>query len=340
MALAVAGGVWRPAPVPHGLSSSPRGPFRVRIAYTSTQVGELRSCGCSKNDLGGLPRRATWLARLRRDGIPLLVLDSGDMLRTAVFETPETAALSDARAGLVHRVHEQLGLDAMALGEIDLAHGLERLEALFRGSTIRPLAANLHRTGTDRPFPGSWLFERGGARVGVIGVLGDWLALPPGRDQGLRLSPAASAIAEEARLLRAKGADLVVLLSHQGLSTDLRHPERLVGVDLVLAGHTRERLSRPMLAGKVPVLSAGTRGKYAGLVDLWIDPAAEPGWIGVPDGAERPTARVRVAYRMRMVDLDSSIPEDPGILAWLDREAPRRTHSERAGHDEGDPDGS
>ncbi|MCC6211725.1 MAG: thiosulfohydrolase SoxB, partial [Burkholderiales bacterium] len=73
---------------------------------------------------------------------------------------------------------------------------------------------------------------------------------------------------------RGKGAQLVVLLSHNGMDVDLKLASRVRGIDLVLGGHTHDGVPAPVIVanagGRTLVTNAGSNGKFLALADLEV----------------------------------------------------------------------
>jgi len=72
--------------------------------------------------------------------------------------------------------------------------------------------------------------------------------------------------------VRGKGAQAVVLLSHNGMDVDLKLASRVSGIDVILGGHTHDAVPQPTIvsnrAGKTVVTNAGCNGKFIGVLDL------------------------------------------------------------------------
>jgi sulfur-oxidizing protein SoxB len=71
---------------------------------------------------------------------------------------------------------------------------------------------------------------------------------------------------------RAKGAQVVVLLSHNGMDVDLKLAGRVTGIDAILGGHTHDGVPQPSVVrnggGQTLVTNAGSNGKFLGVLDL------------------------------------------------------------------------
>jgi S-sulfosulfanyl-L-cysteine sulfohydrolase len=74
--------------------------------------------------------------------------------------------------------------------------------------------------------------------------------------------------------VRAKGAQVVVVLSHNGMDVDLKMASRLTGIDAILGGHTHDGVPAPVIvanrSGKTLVTNAGSNGKFLGVLDLEV----------------------------------------------------------------------
>ncbi|HSA70313.1 MAG TPA: 5'-nucleotidase C-terminal domain-containing protein, partial [Burkholderiales bacterium] len=73
---------------------------------------------------------------------------------------------------------------------------------------------------------------------------------------------------------RAKGAQAVVLLSHNGMDVDLKLASRVTGIDLILGGHTHDAVPEPVSvanrSGNTLVTNAGSNGKFLAVADLEV----------------------------------------------------------------------
>ena len=68
--------------------------------------------------------------------------------------------------------------------------------------------------------------------------------------------------------VRSLGAELVVVLSHNGFDVDKKMAGRVSGIDVILSGHTHDALPEPVLIGKTIIIASGSNGKFVSRVDL------------------------------------------------------------------------
>ena len=72
--------------------------------------------------------------------------------------------------------------------------------------------------------------------------------------------------------VRAKGAKVVVVLSHNGMDVDIKMASRVRGVDAILGGHTHDGMPAPVIVknagGQTLVTNAGSNGKFLGVLDF------------------------------------------------------------------------
>jgi sulfur-oxidizing protein SoxB len=73
---------------------------------------------------------------------------------------------------------------------------------------------------------------------------------------------------------RARGANVVVVLSHNGMDVDLKMASRVRGIDAIFGGHTHDAVPQPRIVrnpgGKTLVMNAGSNGKFVGVLDLEV----------------------------------------------------------------------
>lgn len=189
----------------------------------------------------------------------VLVIDGGD-----TFQGSSVAALTEGRALLP--LVEALGIDLSIPGNWEVAYGPQTMQELLSSLSWPVIATNIHDASTgDAIFESSWLTEASGLRIGFVGYTDPDVPFrqPPTYSEGLRYS-GADGLNDEAIRLREAGAELVILVSHIGLSKAVELSERLEGFDFHLSSDTHERTYEPIDVKGVWVVEPGAFGSFLG----------------------------------------------------------------------------
>ena len=214
--------------------------------------------------MGGVDRIATVVKAVRADrGDRVLFLDGGDTW------TNSWSALRTEGQDVVD-VMNLLKPDAIT-GHWEFTLGEARVKSIVDALPFPFLAQNIRDSEfEDRVFPAQKMFERGGLKVSVIGQAFPFtpVANPrwmiPKWTFGIRENEMQS----EVNAARSAGADLVVLLSHNGFDVDRKMAERVSGIDVILSGHTHDALPEAMKIGKTLLVASGCHGKFLSRLDL------------------------------------------------------------------------
>jgi 2',3'-cyclic-nucleotide 2'-phosphodiesterase (5'-nucleotidase family) len=230
--------------------------------YLPGETPELRP-------MGGFARLKTALDRERADAKgPCFLVDGGDE-----FQGSGPAAWSEGEVML--EPLNALGIDVFVPGNWEPAYGPERFKDQMRRLEARVVCYNLHDTATDqRIFPPSTLIERDGVRVAFVGVtdIPASRRQPPAMYAGMDTTRI-EGLREFVRELRRRDRpDLVVAVTHTGLTIARQMAREMPEFDVVLSGHSHERTAEPILEGKVLVVEPGSMGSFLGRLDLTIAP--------------------------------------------------------------------
>lgn len=320
----------------------------------------------------GLNRTAALIAEARAENPNSILVDAGDLTQGAPMGDV-VARVRPLKEGEVHPAYLAMNIlkyDAAALGNHEFNYGLPFLERALVGAEFPILAANAYRlkddgTPGDTIVSASVLLERsfkddtGTERTVKIGVIG---VLPPqimrwdmDKLEGvITTGDAVDAVTREIPLLKAQGADVIVVVAHSGLYGGPReggdenfaaYLAPIDGVDAVAMGHSHRvfpgkdyesfssaNLEKGTVDGK-PYVMAGSFGSHLGVIDITLDDSSGK-WV-VKDGrAEaRPVAdrdgKARLPADARITD--ALADWTAGTLAYVrepigDAKAPFNTY--------------
>ncbi len=144
------------------------------LIYTSNTLGEVEPCEtCPEaGNNGGLARRSFYIDTVRKEDKNLLVLDGGDALVLSFFDRESEKEKARRRAGVVLKIYERIGYDALNIGDTDLGLGIEYLRNLQKSSKIPFLSANFKSKKTGKTIFNPYLIKKiGELRIGIIGLL-------------------------------------------------------------------------------------------------------------------------------------------------------------------------
>jgi sulfur-oxidizing protein SoxB len=223
--------------------------------------------------VGGVDRIATLIGAIRaeRGADKVLLLDGGDTLQGSY------TALNSQGADMI-RIINLLGVEAMT-GHWEFPYGAERVLHAFGDKDSAGefkgqfLAGNVRDTEFEEPVFRAWkMFEKGGVRIAVIGQAFPYtpIANPrwmfPKWSFGIREDDVRKYVGEARRA----GAELVVLLSHNGFDVDRKLVSRVKGVDICLVGHTHDAVPETTRVGDTLLVSTGSHGKFLSRIDVEV----------------------------------------------------------------------
>jgi 2',3'-cyclic-nucleotide 2'-phosphodiesterase (5'-nucleotidase family) len=186
----------------------------------------------------GLARRASVVDRGRLDADAVIQVDAGDFLPLASDEPRDAAAPGPKDVprleDIVLNAYRRLGVDAVTLGERELAAGVDprRQAARFAKARLPVVLANLTGRKGVPVFPADKIVDAGKLKVGIFGVaeLGEAETAALAK-AGYTLTNAAAAARTAAQGLRARGATFVVALVHAARGR-ARAAELVAGLDV------------------------------------------------------------------------------------------------------------
>ena len=217
---------------------------------------------------GGFARMAEAIDQIRQNTEgEVLVVDGGDTIQGS-----GAAALTKGKA-VVPGINE-MGIDVAIPGNWSVAYGpkvmKKRLNEQFDHQVV---ATNVYDKSTDeRVFDPYTIRDINGVKVAVIGFTDPDIPTrqPPSYSRGLGFKDSGPLpdIIDEVR--NERGADVVLLSSHIGLSKAVAMTDKLPTIDAHLSGDTHERTQEPMVRNDTWIVEPGAFGSFVGKLDFEV----------------------------------------------------------------------
>jgi sulfur-oxidizing protein SoxB len=220
--------------------------------------------------VGGFAHLATLVKQLRAGRPGALLLDGGD-----TWQGSATSLWTNAQ-DMVDAC-KLLGVDVMT-GHWEFTYGMERVTQIVErdfAGRIEFVAQNVKTADFgDAVFKPYVMREVGGVPVAIVGQAFPYTPIANPRylvaDWSFGIQDDnMQKVVDEAR---GKGAQVVVVLSHNGMDVDLKMASRVRGVDAILGGHTHDGVPVAVpvknAGGKTLVTNAGSNGKFLGVMDF------------------------------------------------------------------------
>jgi sulfur-oxidizing protein SoxB len=236
---------------------------------------------------GGISRIAKYIKDLKAQTENVLFFDGGDLFHG-------TLPLVASKGNAILPVLEKLQLDGWVPGNWDFAYGKEQLKYLAERLHFPTLACNVKDDDPRSTFLKPYVIkEMAGLKVGVIGLTYPYVdeTMPTSFSKGFTFSKGVDETQEAVSELKGK-VDMIVLLSHMGLPLDVELARITDGIDLILSGHSHDRIEKPITVNGTLVVQAGSSSSFLGKIELSIS-------NGKID-----------SHDYELISIDESFPED------------------------------
>lgn len=270
------------------------------ITYSPGDGMDNSGPGGSDQTQGGYARLTAKIAQLRLasmgEGIPSLLVDSGDFLMGTVYDF----TLGEMPAAFYFM--EFMEYDAITLGNHEFDYGPAGLAMILNnalgedgsGFTVPIIATNMKTDGVDgtdddgiEAFVAAGVIRDlmiktldNGLKVGIIGLLGNTaendapLAPPVTFDHDYEF------IQQQVDYLKNEmGAHIVVALSHSGITDpdgipggdDVLMAQNVNGIDIIASGHEHQMTDSVVVENGTRIICAGNYGKNLSQLDITVE---------------------------------------------------------------------
>jgi len=222
-----------------------------------------------ERQVGGAEYLAKMIERERAanpDGT--ILLSAGDM-----FQGTPVSNLFHGKP--VIEIMNYLHYDAMALGNHEFDWGQNVLQSMISSSSFPVLSANIFKQGGRhirgvKPYV---ILKKKGVRIAVIGITTPetYYTTKPGNLTGLTFAAPEKVLPAIIKRVRARGASIVVVLSHDGLDADRELARKVRGIDFIAGGHSHTAVRDPVIESGTVIVQAGSNGIYLGVLKIAFD---------------------------------------------------------------------
>jgi len=267
---------------------------QILIVYSGNTLGELKPCGCAREeDQGGFERRVSYLKEVRAVSKNVLLVDTGDNLK-------EPTRQGKLKAAYLLQAMKKMKYDAVMLGDHDFVYGNSFLR---EQKGIPWILSNIAMDSWPLTKVRTKKFSNG-LKAAIIAVADPDL-LYASRHAQAKITSAQDAVQSLLRQLDAETApDLVVLLTHMERKKALRFLY-IPGVDVIINGHIEKDTDlinmEPVRKNGKIFVQPGPRGQKMGELRVTID------------------SQGKKMFEQKMVPLDSKIYLDPGMVQLYDK---------------------
>ncbi len=225
--------------------------------------------------VGGFAHLATLVKRLRASRPHALLLDGGDSWQGSA------TALWTKGADMIG-AQKLLGVDIMT-AHWEFTYGAERVRQAVENelAPIEFLAHNVKTTDFEDPvFKPYTMRSVNGVALAIIGQAFPYTPIAHPRQfvEQWTFGIQEKRVQELVDEVRGKGAQAVVLLSHNGMDVDLKLASRVRGLDAILGGHTHDGVPVPVKVDRTLVTNAGSHGKFLAVLDLDVKGSSVAGF--------------------------------------------------------------
>lgn len=235
----------------------------IIILYSGQTHAMLYPCSCPIRQDGGISRRATLIKELRKKHPGLLLLDCGSF--TAGGQMDEytlNIQLDMQRSEVNYKALELMQYDAVGISADEFNFGREFFLKNAKKTGPAYLSVNLD---TDKVVP-YIIKDQDGVKIAIMGLTG--LSVNQ-KAEGLKIS-APSQISELVKRLKDAGVEVLIALSTQGESEDLKLISKIKGIDIIFVGDKPSKEQAVTKVGDTFILRPIWQGRKLGKLTLKI----------------------------------------------------------------------
>ncbi|WP_028866279.1 bifunctional metallophosphatase/5'-nucleotidase [Psychromonas aquimarina] len=227
------------------------------------------------NMRGSLSQIATKVKSISKQQSNIILVDAGDTIQGNFVETFKNEAVSPMMLGF-----NEMNYDVWVLGNHEFDFGLKVLNRSLSQFEGQPLAGNITRADGNPFLPAHTIIERGGIKIGVIGMdtpMTEVFAAGTNRLDGMTFSNPSLEVKKVIKEIDDQ-VDAIVLVAHMGIDNEnniadtgvrdiaLANPE----LDAIVAGHMHTLIDKEVINGVI-ITEPDKYGRALSRIDLQFE---------------------------------------------------------------------
>lgn len=247
--------------------------FQVTILHTNDIHGHFLSEPSTWREdsalVGGFAALSGALDSVRRADEHSIYIDAGDLMTgNPICNIP----VDDVQGGALVKMLRFCDCDAISIGNHEFDLGPDHLKSFLAIDDLNWVCGNVtwreSQQSLCQPFV---IIDRGGLRIGVIGLLLNDLygVVSKSAVAPFEVSDIAVSAQEYINEIDSK-TDLIVLLTHNGLQEDKELARLVHGADIIVGGHSHTRLTEPIIENGIVIVQAGSNLKNLGVLKVEV----------------------------------------------------------------------
>lgn len=238
---------------------------------------------------GGYARIAATVNDIRKNNPNTLLFDGGDTFHG-------TLPLVQSKGEAILPILNKMGFNAM-VGHWDFAYGTKQIKKLAGELNYPLLGINVYNEDDSLFLPPYIITEIKDLKIAIIGICSNIIdkTMPKRFSEGLKITDGTKELPVIIRQVKEEGANLVILLSHNGFPQDVDMVSSVAGVDICLSAHTHNRLYEAAKINDSIIIQGGCHGSFLGHLELDIE------------------QKEIVDFRYQLVAIDAAIKPDEEI---------------------------
>jgi 5'-nucleotidase / UDP-sugar diphosphatase len=216
--------------------------------------------------IGGLAALSGAINAIRSQVPNCLLLDAGDLIGDTML-----ADLTQGKA-LIQALNF-LKYDAWTLGNHEPDFGIDQLLQRMGEANFPTLACNVTQHLENQLLARPYVIKQvDDLRVGVLGVAYPKTPKTTAAEniRGVRFERPDTLVANYVSQLKDQSVSIVILLSHLGLAADQELASKVNGIDVIVGGHSHNRIQEPAVVNRTLIVQAGAHGSDLGRLDLLL----------------------------------------------------------------------